>query len=79
VHHTLKSRYELGLQVQEIYEDERNGGSIYGKNAIGRICKNAIGRICKILNGDEIRAAAGGHVESEEFSDWAIRLLDLAA
>jgi hypothetical protein len=40
VNHTLRSRYELGLQVQELYEDERkNGGKLYGKNAIGRICK----------------------------------------
>ena len=40
VDHTLRSRYELGLQVQELYEDEkRNGGKLYGKNAIGRICK----------------------------------------
>jgi hypothetical protein len=38
--HTLRSRYELGLQVQELYEDERkNGAKVYGKNAIGRICK----------------------------------------
>src|SRR5262245_37764296 len=38
--HCLRSRYELGLQVQELYEDERkNNGKIYGKNAIGRICK----------------------------------------
>ena len=28
---------------------------------------------------EEIRAAAGGRVESEEFSEWAIRLFDLAA
>src|SRR5262245_31984178 len=40
VDHTLRSRYELGLQVQELYEDERkNGGKLYGKDAIGRICK----------------------------------------
>jgi hypothetical protein len=40
VSHTLRSRYELGLQVQELYEDERrNGGRLYGRNAIGRICK----------------------------------------
>ena len=40
VDHTLRSRYELGLQVQELYEDERkNGGKLYGKNAIGRICR----------------------------------------
>jgi hypothetical protein len=40
VSHTLRSRYELGLQVQELYEDERkNGGKLYGRNAIGRICK----------------------------------------
>jgi hypothetical protein len=40
VDHTLRSRYELGLQVQELYEDERtDGGKLYGKNAIGRICK----------------------------------------
>jgi hypothetical protein len=40
VNHTLRSRYDLGLQVLELYEDERtNGGKLYGKNAIGRICK----------------------------------------
>jgi len=40
MHHTLRSRYELGLQVQELYEDERkNGGKLYGRNAISRICK----------------------------------------
>jgi hypothetical protein len=38
--HSLRSRYELGLQVQELYEDERkNAGKTYGRNAIGRICK----------------------------------------
>ena len=38
--HTLRTRYELGLRVREVYEDEKNhGGSVYGKNAIGRICK----------------------------------------
>src|SRR5262245_29355267 len=38
--HCLRSRYELGLQVQELYEDERkNNGKIYGRHAIGRICK----------------------------------------
>lgn len=40
VDHTLRSRYELGLQVRDLYEDERaNGGKVYGRNAIGRICK----------------------------------------
>jgi hypothetical protein len=40
VNHTLRSRYELGLQVLELYEDEtRNGGKVYGRDAIGRICK----------------------------------------
>jgi hypothetical protein len=40
VDHTLRSRNELGLQVLELYQDERtNGGKCYGKNAIGRICK----------------------------------------
>jgi hypothetical protein len=40
VDHTLRSRYELGLQVRELYEDETgNGGKVYGKDAIGRICK----------------------------------------
>jgi len=40
VNHTLHSRYELGLKVREIYDDEqKNGGKLYGKNAIGRICK----------------------------------------
>src|SRR5437660_1351452 len=40
VDRTLRSRYELGLQVRDLYEDEkRNGGKLYGKNAIGRICK----------------------------------------
>jgi hypothetical protein len=33
----------------------------------------------RLILCEEIRAAAGGRVESEEFSDWAIRLLDLAA
>lgn len=33
----------------------------------------------RLILREEIRAAAGGRVESEEFSDWAIRLLDLAA
>lgn len=40
VGHLLRSRYDLGLQVKEIYEDEKkNGGKLYGKDAIGRICK----------------------------------------
>src|SRR6516162_2091615 len=39
VDHTLRRRYELGLQVKELYEDEKKGGKLYGKNAIGRICK----------------------------------------
>ena len=40
VNHTLRSRYELGLHVHELYEDEKkNKGKLYGKNAIGRICK----------------------------------------
>lgn len=40
VERSLRSRYELGLQVQELYEDEKkNGGKLYGKNAIGRICQ----------------------------------------
>jgi hypothetical protein len=39
VNHTLRRRYELGLQVKELYEDETKGGKLYGKNAIGRICK----------------------------------------
>jgi hypothetical protein len=33
----------------------------------------------RLILREEIRAAARGHVESERFSDWAIRLLDLAA
>jgi hypothetical protein len=33
----------------------------------------------RLILREEIRAAAGGRVELEEFSDWAIRLLDLAA
>jgi hypothetical protein len=33
----------------------------------------------RLILREEIRAASGGRVESEEFSDWAIRLLDLAA
>jgi hypothetical protein len=33
----------------------------------------------RLILREEIRAAAGGRAESEEFSDWAIRLLDLAA
>jgi hypothetical protein len=38
--HMLRSRYELGLHVQELYEDERkNAGKVYGRNAVGRICK----------------------------------------
>jgi hypothetical protein len=38
--HTLRSRYDLGLQVKELYDDERtNKGKVYGRNAIGRICK----------------------------------------
>src|SRR5262249_32511365 len=38
--HTLRSRYELGLQVLELYQDaKQNAGKLYGKNAIGRICK----------------------------------------
>lgn len=40
VSRTLRSRYELGLQVQELYEDERNNNArLYGRNALGRICK----------------------------------------
>jgi hypothetical protein len=39
IKHTLRSRYELGLQVQELYEDDKKGGKLYGRNAIGRICK----------------------------------------
>ncbi len=39
VNHSLRSRYELGLQVKELYEDEKKGGKLYGKNAIDRICK----------------------------------------
>jgi hypothetical protein len=33
----------------------------------------------RLILREEIRAATGGRVDSEEFSDWAIRLLDLAA
>src|SRR5215469_14893051 len=33
----------------------------------------------RLILREEIRAAAGGLVESEAFSDWAVRLLDLAA
>ena len=36
---TLRSRYELGLQALELYEDEKKGGSVYGKGAIENICK----------------------------------------
>jgi hypothetical protein len=32
----------------------------------------------RLILQEEIRAAAGGGLESEAFSDWAIRLLDLA-
>jgi hypothetical protein len=40
VDHTLRRRYELGLQVQELYDDEtKGGGKVYGTDAIGRICK----------------------------------------
>jgi hypothetical protein len=39
VSHGLRRRYELGLQVQELYEDEKKGGKLYGKDAIGRICE----------------------------------------
>jgi hypothetical protein len=38
--HCLRGRYQLGLQVRELYEDEKNNsGKVYGRNAIGRICK----------------------------------------
>jgi len=33
----------------------------------------------RLILREEIRAAVGGRVESQEFADWAIRLLDLAA
>jgi hypothetical protein len=33
----------------------------------------------RLILREEIRAAAGDRMEAEEFSDWAIRLLDLAA
>jgi hypothetical protein len=33
----------------------------------------------RLILREEIRAASGGRVESEEFSEWANRLLDLAA
>jgi hypothetical protein len=33
----------------------------------------------QLILREEIRAAAGERVESEEFLGWAIRLLDLAA
>jgi hypothetical protein len=33
----------------------------------------------RLILGEEIRAASRGRVESEGFSDWAMRLLDLAA
>jgi hypothetical protein len=40
VDHTLRRRYELGLMAKELYEDEKkNGGKLYGRNAIGRICE----------------------------------------
>jgi hypothetical protein len=40
VGHTLRRRYELGLQVRELYDDEtKGGGKVYGTNAIDRICK----------------------------------------
>src|SRR5205823_4591480 len=39
VHTSLRKRYELGLQVQELYNDEKKGGKIYGKGAIEKICK----------------------------------------
>ncbi len=40
VGHVLRNRYELGQQVLELYNDEKqNGAKLYGKNAIGRICK----------------------------------------
>jgi hypothetical protein len=39
IKHTLRSRYELGLQVKELHEDDRKGGKLYGRYAIGRICK----------------------------------------
>ena len=40
VSRTLRSRYELGLQVLEMNEDQKkNQGKLYGTNAIGRICK----------------------------------------
>jgi len=39
IKHTLRSRYELGLQVKELHEDDKKGGKLYGRNAIGRICK----------------------------------------
>jgi hypothetical protein len=52
VDHMLRSHYELGLQVKELYDDaKKNNGKVYGKNAIGGICK--------LLNWDDglIRAA----------------------
>src|SRR5690349_11833093 len=37
---SLRSRYELGLVVREMYEDEKkNNGKVYGRNAIEKICK----------------------------------------
>jgi hypothetical protein len=39
VAHSVRRRYDLGLQVLEMYEDEQNGSRLYGDNAIGRICK----------------------------------------
>jgi hypothetical protein len=66
VDHTLRSRYELGLQVQELYEDERkNGAKVYGKNAIGRICK--ILRLTTEVLSDRLPAKNGSSSRSTFF------------
>jgi hypothetical protein len=72
--------------VVEVWAWERNEEALVGRSRCPwgteeRRSSHADKRkaLQRLILREEIRAAVGGRLESEGFSDWAIRLLDLAA
>lgn len=87
--HELESRYQLGLQVQEIYLDEtENGSRVYGASAIERIC-DAVGvdkglirsalRFVQVFAPDELARLSSQKLSNGQPLTWThvLRLCEL--
>jgi hypothetical protein len=79
--HSLRCRYELGLQVMELYDDEKNNnGNTYGRNAIGHVCKllrweddliRMALRFAKIYSKEELEQLCTKTLPSGEPLSWS--------